>query len=366
MIFDRQERRIINFDDAGAPVPEHNRSGNVQTLRNNITTNERESEMQALRIHDYGEGIRLDTMPLLNPGPGEIRVRVQACGVSFVDLLVAGGGYQLRPALPFVAGSEFAGVVDALGDGAGSRFAVGDRVSGSGAIGAWTQYACVTPMGLTGVAAGVPIEEAAVLNVPFATALYGLRDRGRLQRGETLLVLGATGSVGHAAVQLGKLLGARVIAAVSGELKRTAALESGVDEVVDARDPEWKNQVKSLAAGGVDVVFDTVGGDMTDAAFRTLGWGGRHLMVGFAGGQIGALRSNLTIMKGASLVGVDIRQFGEREPVRASALMEEVAALHAQASIRPRIAAALPLAQFAEATARVRDRNTIGRILLCP
>lgn len=322
--------------------------------------------MNALRVHNYHDGLRLDTLAVPEPGPGEVRVRVQACGVSFVDLLLARGEYQLRPPLPFIAGSEFAGVVDALGDGLGSSFAVGDRVSGSIAGGAWAQYLCVEAKLLHSVASTVQIEEAAVLNVPYGTALYALRDRGQLQRGETVLVLGASGSVGYAAVQLSKVLGARVIAAASSPAKRDVALAAGADEVVDAADPTWKDQVKALAPLGVNVVLDTVGGDMTDAAFRTLGWGGRHLMVGFAGGQIGALRSNLAIVKGASLVGVDIRQLGEREPAKYRALMADVTALHRDGRIRPRIAATFPLAHFAQAVTQTLARDTVGRILICP
>lgn len=323
--------------------------------------------MHALRVHNYQDGVRLDALPMPEPGPGEVRVRVQASGVSFVDMLLARGEYQMRPPLPFIGGSEFAGVVDALGPGIEGSLALGERVSGSIAGGAWAQYLCVPAANLHHAGATVPIEEAAVLNVPYGTALYALRDRGQLQHGETVLVLGASGAVGHAAVQLAKLLGARVIAAASSAAKRDAALEAGAHEVVDAGDPTaWKDRVRALAPRGVDIVLDTVGGELTDLAFRTLGWGGRHLMVGFAGGQIGALRSNLAIVKGASLVGVDIRQFGEREPVKFRALMADVTAFHREGRIRPRIAASFPLEQFSQAAIQVLARDTVGRILICP
>jgi NADPH2:quinone reductase len=321
--------------------------------------------MQTLRVHDFAEGLRLDTLPDATPGPGEVCVHVGACGVSFFDMLISRGGYQWRPPLPFVVGSEFAGVVDALGNGAEGSFAVGDRVCGSTSIGAWTQRLCVPVNAIHLVAPQASIEEAAVLCMPYGTSLYALRERGRLQPGETVLVLGATGSVGHAAVQLARALGARVIGAVTGAAKRAAALEAGAQEVVDLADEGWKDRVKALAGSrGVDVVFDPVGGALMDTAFRTLGWGGRHLVVGFAGGQIGSLRGNLTIVKGASLVGVDIRQFRERDPDAAGRLLHDIAALHQDGRIAPRIAARFPLERHAEAFALAQDRQTLGRVLL--
>lgn len=323
--------------------------------------------MQVLRVHDFEVGPRLDTLPEPTPGPGEVRVQVQACGVSFFDLLIARGGYQWRPPLPFVVGSEFAGVVEALGDAVGSAFAVGDRVCGSTAIGAWSQRLCVPVAALHAVAAQASIDEAAVLNTPYGTALYALRERGHLQSCETVLVLGATGSVGYAAVQLATALGARVIGAATGPAKCAAAREAGAHEVVDLADDGWKDRVKALAGPkGVDVVLDPVGGSLMDTAFRTLGWGGRHLVVGFASGQIGSLRGNLSIVKGGSLIGVDLRQFREREPAAARRLLQDVAALHRDGRIRPRIAARFPLDRHAEAFAVAQDRSTVGRVLLLP
>lgn len=323
--------------------------------------------MQALRVHDFAEALRLDDLPDVAPGAGEVRVRVQACGVSFFDMLISRGGYQWRPPRPFVVGSEFAGVVDAIGAGAQGDFAVGDRVWGSTSIGAWTQQLCVKAETLQAVAPQADVHEAAVLAMPYGTALYALRERGQLRAGETLLVLGATGSVGHAAVQLGAALGARVIACASGDAKGMAAREAGAHEVVDLAEEGWKDRVKALAGtGGVDVVFDPVGGAAMDTAFRTLGWGGRHLVVGFAGGQIGSLRGNLSIVKGASLVGVDLRQFRDKQPEDARRLMRDVAALHRDGRIAPRIAARLPMHQHAQAYALAQDRNTIGRVLLLP
>ena len=332
--------------------------------------------MQALRVHAFDQPLQLDDLPTPEPATGEVRVRVQACGISFFDLLIARGGYQWRPGLPFTVGSEFAGVVEALGPGADGTLAVGDRVGGSVSIGAWTQQLCVPATALHPVAAQAALhpvapqaalDEAAVLFMPYGTALYALRERGRLQPGQTLLVLGATGTVGAAALQLGRVLGARVIGAATGAAKCAAVLVAGADAVVDLAQADWKDQVKALAGpAGVDVVVDPVGGTATDTAFRTLGWGGRHLVLGFASGQIGSLRGNLAIVKGGALVGVDLRQFREREPAAARQLMQDVAALHRDGRIRPLITARWPLAQHAQACAQAGDRATVGRVLLLP
>ncbi len=323
--------------------------------------------MQSLRVHAFDQPLQVDALQSPEPSAGEVRVRVQACGISFFDLLIARGGYQWRPPLPFTVGSEFAGVVEALGPGSDSLLAVGDRVGGSVSIGAWTQQLCVPASALHQVAPGAPLDEAAVLFMPYGTALYALRERGQLQAGETLLVLGATGTVGAAALQLGRVMGARVIGAATGLAKCEALRAAGADAVVDLADADWKDRVKALAGpNGVDVVADPVGGSFTDTAFRTLGWGGRHLVLGFASGQIGTLRGNLTIVKGASLIGVDLRQFRERQPEAARRLMQDVAALHRDGKIRPLVTARWPLAQHAQACAQAGDRATVGRVLLLP
>ena len=321
--------------------------------------------MKALRVHGYGpqDGIVLDELPLPEPGPGELRVRVAACGISFVDLLLARGGYQVRPEPPFVPGSEFCGVVDAIGSDTVTPLAVGDLVCGT-RQGAWAEAICVAADRAHRLPADAARTEAAVLVAPYATALHALQDRAHLAAGETVLVLGASGSVGHAAVQLARLAGARVIAAASSPAKRAAAAAAGAEATVDSSAADWKDAVKALAGRhGIDVVVDTVGGEATDTAFRTLGWGGRHLMVGFAGGQIGTLKTNLAIVKGAALIGVDFRQAGERDPARAAALREQVVALYARGEIQPVVHSVLPVGHFAEAAALTQDRATIGRVV---
>ena len=321
--------------------------------------------MKALRVHGYGpqDGIVLDEVPLPEPGPGQLRVRVAACGISFVDLLLARGGYQVRPEPPFVPGSEFCGVVDAIGADTVTPLAVGDLVCGT-RQGAWAEAICIAADRAHRLPAHAPPVEAAVLVAPYATALHALQDRAHLSAGETVLVLGASGSVGHAAVQLARHAGARVIAAASSPEKRAAAEAAGAEATVDSSAADWKDAVKALAGrNGVDVVVDTVGGEATDAAFRTLGWEGRHLMVGFAGGQIGALKTNLAIVKGAALIGVDFRQAGERNPARAAALREQVVSLYARGEIGPVVHRVLPVGRFAEAAALAQERATLGRVV---
>ncbi|AEI82272.1 alcohol dehydrogenase, zinc-binding protein (plasmid) [Cupriavidus necator N-1] len=320
--------------------------------------------MKALRVHHYdsSDAIRLDEVAIPEPGDGEVRIRIEASGISFVDMLIARGGYQVRLTPPFVPGSEFSGIVDAIGPSVAPGLKVGDRVCGTGSA-VWAQYVCLPASHLHPIPGNASMPEAAVLTVSFGTALYGLRERGELVTEETLLVLGAAGGVGYAAVQVGKALGARVIAVASTAQKRFALLAAGADEVVDGAG-DWKDAVKSLSGrSGVDVVFDPVGNDATDAAFRTLGWGGRHLMVGFAGGDVPLLKSNLAIVKGASLVGVDYRQFGERDPGRRFDLEREVLEMWSDGKVKPLVTHTIPLHRFDAALEHAQSRSTVGRVV---
>ncbi|MBO9641623.1 MAG: NADPH:quinone oxidoreductase family protein [Pseudacidovorax sp.] len=322
--------------------------------------------MRALQVPGYGpdDRITLQTLPPPLPAPGEVRIRVQACGISYVDLLLARGAYQVRPPPPFVPGSEYSGIVDAIGEGTDTHLAPGDPVCGT-RQGAWAEYICVPAARAQPLPSGIDPTLAAVASASAYTALYGLRERGALKAADTLLVLGAAGAVGHAAVQIGRALGARVLALASSEAKRAAARDAGADAVIDSASDDWKEQVKRLAGPrGVDVVFDPVGGPATDGAFRTMGWGGRHLMVGFAGGEIGALKTNLAIVKGAALVGVDVRQFGEREPARAAALLRESVGWFTEGRVRPLVRQVLPVERFDEAAALAQERQGVGRVVI--
>lgn len=279
---------------------------------------------------------------------GQVRVAIRAAGISFVDVLTASGNYQVKPPVPFVPGSEAAGVVLEVGEGV-TALAPGDRVVCTGWGGLFATEAVLPQRMVRTLPDGIGFAEAAVFPVSYATAWHALVDRAAIRPGETLLVLGAGGATGYAAVQVAK---------------RALVLAGGADVAVDARADDWRDQVKAANGGKpVNVVFDPVGGDATDTAFRCLGWGGRHLVVGFPGGMT-TLRTNLALIKGASLIGVDIRQFGEYEPDRADANRAETFRLAAQGVLRPAIAQSYPLDQFRTAMAEAARGESAGRIVL--
>ena len=298
-----------------------------------------------------------------DPGVGQVRIAVRAVGVSFVDVLNATGKYQGRAPVPFIPGSEFAGVIDAVGDGV-SRWTVGQPVIASSWGGAFADLAVVESSHVSPLPEGMSFECAAVFKVSALTAWHGLVDRGQLQAGETLLVLGAGGATGYAAVQIGRHLGARVVASASSEPKRQMALAGGADVAVDARGDNWREAVKAANGGRpVDVVFDPVGGESTERAFRCLGYGGRHLVVGFPGG-ISVLPTNLPLLKSAALVGVNLQQQSLHDSARAAANSRQVFELAGQGLLMPVVAETYALEQFAKAMNRVAASDSAGRVVL--
>ncbi len=321
-------------------------------------------ENYTIREHDPGM-----------PGPGQILVAVKAAGVSFVDVLNAKGQYQGKAPVPFIPGSEFSGVVEAVGEVESdvvneqeskgvNHFAVGDKVLASSWGGAFAEAIVIPAKNARRMPKDMSFAEAAVFKVSALTSWHALVDRGRLQQGETVLVLGAGGATGYAAVQIAKYLGARVIASASSEQKRQLAIQAGADVVIDSRSETWREEVMAANAGKpLDVVFDPVGGDSTELAFRCLGWEGRHLIVGFPGG-IAALPTNLPLLKSASLVGVNLQQLSIADPLKAEANMQQLSKLAAQGLFKPAIAATYPLAQFQQAMELVAEGKTAGRIVL--
>ncbi|WP_169717459.1 NADPH:quinone oxidoreductase family protein [Comamonas serinivorans] len=321
--------------------------------------------MKALRIHEFATPPRvtLDDVPPPQPAPGQVLIDVHASAISFVDLLRAEGKYQVLDTIPWIGGSECAGTVAAVGEGVTSH-QVGDKVACL-VRSCWAGQAVVDQDLAYRLSPDADLVAASALPAAYCTALYALRERGQLKAGETVLVLGAAGSVGYAAVEIAHLLGARVIAGARTADRRQAALEAGADEVVDTSTDAWKDEVKALAGKrGVDVIVDPVGGAATDTAFRTLGWGGRLLMVGFASGDIGKLGTNLSIVKGASLVGVDMRQCRERQPALAAQLMAEVMQWFGEGKLKPRIARQLPMADIQQAVADVQHNALAGRVVI--
>lgn len=315
--------------------------------------------------HDFGPPERyvLEEFDPGPPGKGEVRVVVKAAGVSYVDVLTAMGKYQFKPPSPFIPGSEAAGVVEALGPGV-DNVAIGDRVFCGGLGGVFSEANNFRAANMARIPDAMSFEQASVFSVNYQTAYYALADRGRARSGETLLVLGAAGGTGFAAIQIGKYLGLRVIASASSAEKRAAALAGGADAVVTTGAENWRDQVIEANDGKpIDIVFDPVGGDALEPAFRCLGYDGRHLVIGFTAG-IASLRTNLALLKSASLVGVQMRDHALKRPDEAEAMRRKVMALAGEGRFSPLIAARYPIEDYAEAMHAAFSGTVPGRVVL--
>jgi len=297
------------------------------------------------------------------PRAGQVRIRVAAVGVGYVDALVALGRYQVKPPVPHIPGSEISGVIDALGEGVGD-LAVGDRVLALGGQ-AFAGLALAPAAMTVRLPDGLDLGAAAALPLNGLTALHGLVDRGALKAGETLLVLGAAGGVGSAAIQVGRMLGARVIAAASTEARRAFCLAQGAHLALDTSPDGWRDRLKTALDGALlNVVFDPVCGPLFELAFRSLGWGGRHLVVGFVGGPIPALGANLTLMKGAALTGVDVRQFMLFEPAAARAHLRALTVWAGEGRWSPPVGKCFAWSEFGEALTFALGGQGLGKTVL--
>ena len=296
-------------------------------------------------------------------GPGQVLIRVAACGVGYVDSLVALGRYQVKPPLPHTPGQEVAGIVEAVGEGV-AHVAPGDRVMTMTTKG-FAEYAVAAAPMVVALPDALNFAEGASLPLNYITAMHALKDRGAVAAGETVLVFGAAGGVGSAGVQVAKALGARVITAASTEEKRAFALAHGADLAIDTSPEGWRDRLKGLTDGkGPNVILDPVCGPLFEPAFRSLAWRGRHLVVGFVGGPIPALPSNLTLMKGAALLGVDVRQYLQYETRRAIADLHQLASWASEGKIKPPIGAVFPFAQFGEAMVSALSGKGVGKVVL--
>ena len=296
-------------------------------------------------------------------GPGQVLIRVAACGVGYVDSLVALGRYQVKPPLPHTPGQEVAGIVEAVGEGV-AHVAPGDRVMTMTTKG-FAEYAVAAAPMVVKLPDARSFAEGASLPLNYITAMHALKDRGAVAAGETVLVFGAAGGVGSAGVQVARALGARVIAAASTEEKRAFALAHGADLAIDTSPEGWRDRLKGLTDGkGPNVILDPVCGPLFEPAFRSLAWRGRHLVVGFVGGPIPALPSNLTLMKGAALLGVDVRQYLQYETRRAIADLHQLASWASEGKIKPPIGAVFPFAQFGEAMVSALSGKGVGKVVL--
>jgi len=322
--------------------------------------------MKALICEHFGppEELVFTDIATPEPGAGELLIEAQFCGLNFPDSLIIQNKYQMKPPLPFSPGGEVAGKIIKLGPDA-QNFRVGDRVAALTNWGAFAEHVVASAEQTTLVPASMDLATASAFTLAYGTSHHALVQRAQLQPGEKILILGAAGGVGLAAVEIAKALGAHVIAAASSAEKLALAQAHGADELVNYATDDLKSTMKTLTAGrGVDVVFDPVGDKLADPAFRSIGWGGRYLVIGFAGGQIPSLPLNLPLVKGASIVGVFWGDFVARSPELHAQNMSELYAWHAAGKLKPLISARFPLPQGGDAIRRMMDRKAVGKIVI--
>ena len=310
------------------------------------------------------QALRWTDLPTPAPAPGQVRIAIHAASLNFPDLLTVQNKYQVKPALTFVPGSEFSGVVEALGDGV-RHLKIGDRVATIGVSGGFATHACVDAAAVMPLPAEFDLDDAAAITFTYGTSHHALIDRAGLCAGESVLVLGAAGGVGSAAVQIAKAAGARVIAAASNDEKCAFCRQLGADVTVNTSREPLRDALKAATEGkGPDVVYDPVGGDLAEPAFRAIAWRGRYLVVGFAAGAIPALPWNLALLKGASIVGVFWGDFVRREPKAFRQSLVQLFTWQAEGKVKPAIDSRLPMRDLAQAYARMGSRQVLGKLLL--
>ncbi len=313
---------------------------------------------------DGVEALQWRELPTPEPQAGEVRISIEAASLNFPDLLIVQGKYQFKPALPFVPGAEFAGVVDAVGASV-KHLKVGDKVAAIGSTGGFGTHAIADAARVLPLPPGFTTTDGAAFAFTYGTSHHALIDRAQLQAGETVLVLGAAGGVGTAALQIAKAAGARVIAAASTDEKCALCSQLGADATLNYSTQNVRDTLKALTGGkGPDVVYDPVGGDMAEPVFRSIAWRGRYLVVGFAGGGIPALPWNLALLKGASVVGVFWGDFVKREPQASAKAMMQLAQWYGAGKIKPVIDMQMPMSEIRAAFARMGSRQVMGKLLL--
>ena len=294
----------------------------------------------------------------------EVLLQVHAAGVNFPDTLIIEGKYQFKPPFPFSPGGEAAGVVTAVGEKV-SHLKVGDRVMALTGWGSFAEEVAVPGYNVMPIPPSMDFASAAAFGMTYGTSMHALKQRANLQPGETLLVLGASGGVGLAAVEIGKAMGAKVIAAASSAEKLDVAKAAGADELINYSESSLKDEVKRLTGGqGADVIYDPVGGDLFDQAIRSIAWNGRMLVVGFASGRIPELPVNLTLLKGAAVVGVFWGAFAQRQPQDNAANSQQLFAWHAEGKLKPLVSQTFPLTQAAEAINTLGQRKAVGKVVV--
>ena len=322
--------------------------------------------VKAVLCKQFGppESLVVEELPSPRPGPGEVLISVRAASVNFPDVLIIQNKYQFKPPLPFSPGSELAGIVKQVGEGV-SGHKPGDKVIAFTTYGAFAEEVKTEAARLLPIPEGMDYESAAAFLLTYGTSDHALRDRGALKAGETLLVLGAAGGVGLAAIEIGKALGARVIACASSEEKLAVCREHGADAAIDYAREDLRERIKALTDGrGADVVYDPVGGPYSEPALRSIAWRGRMLVVGFAAGEIPRLPLNLPLLKGASLVGVFWGDFARREPKQFAASIAQLGRWYRAGKLRPHVSRTFPLEKAAEALQLMAARQVKGKVVL--
>jgi NADPH2:quinone reductase len=324
--------------------------------------------MKAIVCKNWGlpDTLVVENLPDLSPGPGQVTIDVQAAGVNYPDVLIIQNKYQFTPQLPFTPGSELSGIVRAVGEGV-TNVKPGDRVIAFTGQGAFAQQVNVAANTVMPVPKGMDFDTAAAITLTYGTSHHAIVDRAQLKAGETMLVLGAAGGVGLAAIEIGKALGARVIAAASTDDKLAICRDHGADALINYSTEDLREAIKAATGGkGPDVIYDPVGGVYAEPAFRSIGWRGRYLVVGFANGEIPKLPLNLALLKGASLVGVFWGEFVRREPKANLGAMAQLMGWLAEGRIKPHISGRYALADTPQALNDMAARKVTGKIVIQP
>ena len=326
--------------------------------------------MRAVVVREFGgiENASLGEMPKPAPKAGEVLLEVHAVSVNFVDLVMMSGSYQFKPALPFIPGKLPVGVVAKVGDGV-TRFKPGDHALLMAEQGGFAEFAVMPESQCVRLPASLPFTEAAAMALIYDTAYFALKDRGRIEPGETVLVLGATGGVGLAAIQLAKAFGARVLAAVASKDKEDIVRAAGADAVIDLSAPDLKESLRAQVFAhtdkrGADIILDMLGGDIFDAAVRALAWRGRLVVIGFASGRIPSLKMNYVLVKNIEVSGMQISDYRKRRPAEMQACFADIYAMHAAGKLKPLPTKAYPIERFAAAMHEIKNRTVRGRVVL--
>ncbi|MRW89159.1 zinc-binding dehydrogenase [Duganella sp. FT80W] len=322
--------------------------------------------MKAVVCENWGvpDTLKVQELQDPQPGPGQVVIEVQAAGVNFPDVLIVQGKYQFKPELPFVPGSEVAGIIRSVADDV-TTFKPGDQVIAF--TGGFGQQLLAPAQALIPMPPGMDFDTAAAITLTYGTSYHAIVDRAKLENGENMLILGAAGGVGLAAIEIGKALGARIIACASTDEKLEVCRQHGADVLINYSTQDLREAVKAATGGkGPDVIYDPVGGDYAEPAFHSIAWGGRYLVVGFANGEIPKLPLNLTLLKGASLVGVFWGEFTKRNPKGNMANMRQLLQWLHEGKIKPLVSARYPLAQAAQALNDMAARKVTGKVVVLP